>query len=73
MKGIHVSTDVIDWNYTKTVKVLLLNTSDLNFTVIIEDRIAQLIFERINIANIELVNLLPETKHAEEGFNSSEQ
>ena len=71
MKGIHVGTDVINRNYTETVKVLLLNTSNLNFTVLIEDRIAQLILERIDIANIELVNSLPETKHVKEGFSSS--
>ena len=71
MKGIHVSAEVINWNYTETVKVLLLNTSDLNFTVLIEDRIAQLILERIDIANIELVDSLPETQRAEKGFGST--
>ena len=71
MKGIHVGAEVIDRDYTGTVKVLLLNTSDLNFTVLIEDRIAQLILERIDIADIELVDSLPETKRAERGFGST--
>ena len=69
MKGIHVRANVIDQDYTETVKVLLLNASELNFTVLIEDRIAQLILKRINIADIELVDSLPETKCAERGFD----
>ena len=72
VKGIHIGANVIDRDYTETVKVLLLNTSDLNFTVLIEDRIAQLILKRINIADIELVDLLPETKCAERGFDFTE-
>ena len=71
MKGIHVGAEVIDRDYTGTVKVLLLNTSDLDFTVLIGDRIAQLILERIDIADIELVDSLPETQRKEGGFGST--
>ena len=72
IKDIHVGANVINRDYTETVKVLLLNISELDFTVLIKDRIAQLILKRINIADIKLVDLLPKIKHVKGGFNSTE-
>ena len=54
-KGIDVSAGVIDSSYRGTVKVLLVNNSENDFTVSIGDRIAQMILERIENPEVTLV------------------
>ena len=55
LKGIDVSAGVCDSDYRGTYKVLLVNTSNINFDVNVGDRIAQLIFERTAIPSFKVV------------------
>jgi len=47
-KGITVDAGVIDANYRRKVKVLLVNHGKLDYEVKIRERIAQLVLERID-------------------------
>lgn len=51
--------------------VILFNHSDTDFTVKKGDRIAQLILERIVIADVSVVPELTETTRGEGGFGST--
>jgi dUTP pyrophosphatase len=47
--GIDVLAGVVDCTYTGNIKVILYNTSNTSFKVMIGDRIAQLVLEKIYI------------------------
>lgn len=69
--GIHVGGGVIDPDYTGTIKVLLFNLSDQEFTVNRGDRIAQLILEKfITVPVIQVYELDP-TIRGLGGFGST--
>lgn len=61
----------IDAGYRGEVMVPLLNTSDQDFQISRGDRIAQLVFQRVEIANFVAVTELPESSRGETGFGSS--
>jgi len=70
-KGILVNAGVVDRDYTGPVKVMLHNLSDDMYQVKKNDRIAQLIIEKIATPIIEEVGSLEETDRGEGGFGST--
>lgn len=61
----------IDAGYRGEIMVPLLNTSREDFVISRGDRIAQLLFQRIEIARFIPVTQLPESSRGETGFGSS--
>lgn len=72
-KGINTGAGVIDSDYRNAIGVILFNQSDEDFVVSKGDRIAQLIFERIYIPNIDVVEYssLKDTDRGLKGFGST--
>jgi dUTP pyrophosphatase len=71
LKNIDIGAGVIDSNYRGDVKVLLINSSDKAFEVTEQSRIAQIIFERHYVFDMNKVNSLNETCRGEKGFGST--
>ena len=70
--GIDVLAGVIDSGYTGEIKVVLLNTDKTNgFNIAKNDRIAQLVIQKIELWNPVVVEELDETERGENGFGSS--
>jgi dUTP pyrophosphatase len=69
--GILVNAGVVDRDYTGPVKVMLHNLSDEMYQVKKNDRIAQLIIEKIATPVIEEVGSLEETDRGDGGFGST--
>ncbi|AUF82677.1 dUTP pyrophosphatase [Tetraselmis virus 1] len=69
--GIDVLAGVIDESYRGEIKVILQNLGDNDFSVKKGDRIAQLIFEKISIPMLELVDSLSDTERGSGGFGST--
>ena len=65
------SPGTIDAGYRGEIMVPLLNTSDEDFEILKGDRIAQLLFQKIEIARFVSVSTLPESSRGETGFGSS--
>ena len=61
LKGLDIAAGVIDRDYIGEIKVMLVNNSLHDFTVKANDRVAQLIIERMATVNIENVNKLDAT------------
>lgn len=68
---IDVGAGVIDYDYRGNVGVVLFNHSDGVFWVKKGDRIAQLILEKISMADVVEVCELSQTTRGERGFGSS--
>ncbi|GAB1599543.1 deoxyuridine 5'-triphosphate nucleotidohydrolase, mitochondrial-like [Argonauta hians] len=68
---IDVGAGVIDQDYRGNVGVLLFNFSDGEFEVKKGDRIAQLLLERIYIADLEECETLDKTERGAGGFGST--
>ena len=68
-----INAGVIDADYTGEVKVILVNLSDKDYEVHKEDKIAQLVVERIISEEIVRVQDLEDTKRGTEGFGSSDK
>jgi dUTP pyrophosphatase len=68
---IDVGAGVVDYDYRGNVGVVLFNHSENVFSVKRGDRIAQLILEKISMADIVEVCELSETTRGEGGFGSS--
>jgi dUTP pyrophosphatase len=62
------SPGTIDADYRGELKVILINLSDTHQTILHGDRIAQLVFARVEIANLILVQQLNDTARGEGGF-----
>ena len=69
--GIDVLGGVIDSGYRGEVKVILLNTSDDDFTVAPGDRIAQLVIQPVARVEFHQVSELPLSDRREAGFGST--
>lgn len=61
----------IDAGYRGEIMVPLLNTSNEDFQIMKGDRIAQLVFQQVEIARFIPVTALPESARGETGFGSS--
>jgi len=68
---IDVGAGVIDSDYRGNVGVILFNHSDQDFVVKPGDRVAQLILERIAVAEVEETEDLDQTARGEGGFGST--
>mgnify|MGYP003386127022 CR=1 FL=1 len=69
--SIDVGAGVIDYDYRGNVGVILFNFSDVDFEIKRGDRIAQLVLERISMANVVEVTELNETDRGAGGFGST--
>ena len=65
------SPGTVDAGYRGEIMVTLLNTSKESFEVARGDRIAQILFQRVERADFIAVQLLPESARGETGFGSS--
>jgi len=61
----------IDSDYRGTVKVILINLGEDDFTIQRGDRIAQLVIQKIFFPKFKLVETLDKTKRGEGGFGHS--
>ncbi len=61
----------IDAGYRGEIMVPLLNTSNEDFQIEAGDRIAQLVFQKVEIARFVPVQTLPDSSRGETGFGSS--
>merc|ERR1719435_732964 len=69
--GMDVGAGVIDKDYRGNVMVLLFNFGDAAFNVHPGDRIAQLVLEKISMAELEELPTLDETDRGDGGFGST--
>ncbi|CAE7811099.1 DUT, partial [Symbiodinium microadriaticum] len=70
-KFLDVGAGVVDYDYRGSVGVVLFNHSEEDFPISRGDRIAQLILERISMADIKEVEELVATERGEGGFGST--
>ena len=70
-KFIDVGAGVVDADYRGPVGVVLFNFGEDDFHVKVGDRVAQLILERISMAETKEVSDLDETQRGEVGFGST--
>jgi len=61
----------VDAGYRGEIMVTLLNTSSEPFQVLVGDRIAQILFQRVERARFIQVTTLPESSRGDAGFGSS--
>lgn len=61
----------IDYGYTGSIKVLLINMSDKPYTVKPGDRIAQLVIQPVVLTPFEVVKTLDKTARGPFGFGST--
>ena len=69
--GLDILGGVIDSDYTGEVKVLLQNHGKSEIRVLVGDRIAQLIIEKISFLEIKEVDNLEKTIRGQGGFGST--
>ncbi|MBE0429313.1 MAG: dUTP diphosphatase [Thermoleophilia bacterium] len=65
------SPGLIDSNYRGEIKVIIQNTSDEDFRISVGDRIAQLVIMPVEIADFQVVDVLPASERGDGGFGSS--
>jgi len=72
-KGITLpnAVGVIDSDYRGQIFVALTNISDEDYTIHVGERIAQLVVMPVCVANISIVEELPDTQRGEGGFGST--
>ncbi len=71
LAGVDVGGGVIDADYRGEVAVILFNHGGVSFDVMVGDRIAQLIIERIETPEVVEVDQLDETVRGAGGFGST--
>ncbi|NLY06597.1 MAG: dUTP diphosphatase [Spirochaetales bacterium] len=65
------SPGTIDSDYRGDVKIILINLSQVDFTISDGDRIAQMVIARHEICEFELVTSLDYTERGDKGFGST--
>ena len=70
--GISIDAGVIDRDYTREIKVLLVNNGPGDFQIKKGDGIAQIVIERCSLGEAMEVNSLEETERNSNGFGSTE-
>ncbi|KAI9205199.1 dUTPase-like protein [Polychytrium aggregatum] len=68
---IDVGAGVVDSDYRGTLGIVLFNFGEQEFKIEQGDRIAQLILEKIEIADVQEVEELDDTERGEGGFGST--
>ena len=71
MKNTDVGAEVIDTDYRRNVRVLILNQSAETFSIDAGDRVAQFVLTRYETPDIVEVSDLEQTIRASNGFGSS--
>ena len=71
-KGIAISGDVIDVDYTGETKVIMINHRKIDDRIQAGGRIAQLIIEKIDTSDMMEVDNLEVTERADKGFGSTD-
>ena len=71
LKCIDVGAGVIAGDFRGPVKTVLINQSDTHLQINRGDRIAQLVFERIETPLVTKTNTLPDTERGTKGFGST--
>ena len=69
--GVDVGAGVVDSDYRGPVGVILFNHSDTDFSISAGDRIAQLILEKIEQADVVETDELGSTERGHGGFGST--
>lgn len=69
--GVNTLAGVIDSGYRGEIKVALINLGQEAFTIEKHMRIAQMLFQRVDQAEIEIVEELSETARGEGSFGST--
>ena len=69
--SIDVGAGVIDEDYTREVKVLLINHSDIQYHIRVGDRITQLILEQFKTSETKMMTALKPTTRGNKGFSST--
>jgi dUTP pyrophosphatase len=69
--GLLINAGVIDSDYRGEVKILFQNTKDYPIHIQVGERVAQLVLEKILLADIEEVADLDKTERGFNGFGSS--
>lgn len=69
--GVHIGAGVIDSDYTGELKVAMFNLGDTTVSFKRGDRVAQLILERHEIADVQEVNEFETSERGEGGFGST--
>ena len=70
-RGIVINGGVIDSDYTGEVKVIMINYMKIDCRIQAEDRIAQMIIEKIDMSDMMEVDQLEKTERADSGFGST--
>lgn len=70
-KFLDVGAGVVDYDYRGEVGVVLFNHGEEDFEVKVGDRIAQLILERISMADCVETDMLFDTERGSAGFGST--
>ena len=72
VKGIDIGAGIVDKSFTGEIRVCFINNSNQDYEINLNDRIAQMVFERINrFETIVEVEVLPETERGSGGFGST--
>mmetsp|Transcript_20496 Transcript_20496/g.35363 ORF Transcript_20496/g.35363 Transcript_20496/m.35363 type:complete len:205 (+) Transcript_20496:37-651(+) len=69
--GISTGAGVVDYDYRGNICVVLFNHKDEDFQIKAGDRVAQMILEKIAIAQVMEVDELDETERGSDGFGST--
>ena len=69
--AIHVLAGVIDCHYRGEIGVVIINLGKEEFSISKGDRIAQILFQKVEQVNIIEVNELSETSRGKDGFGST--
>lgn len=70
-KGIDIGAGVIDMDYRGPVGLCIINNGTDDFQINVGDRVAQLLLERVDIPDVEVVEKLDCTVRGEKGFGST--
>lgn len=65
------SPGTIDWDYRGEIKIIMINHGNEDFIIKKGDRVAQLVFHKVEIPIIELVDVLDSTERGNNGFGST--
>ena len=69
--GIHSMAGVIDSNYRGEIGILLLNTTDQDYEFKVGDKIAQMLIQKYESTEFEIVDELADSERGDAGFLSS--
>ncbi len=70
-EGLTCLAGVVDSGYRGEVGVVALNTSDKNIEIEVNDRVAQMLIQPVEICEIEVVDELSNSERGEGGFGAS--